>query len=84
MKMDTVWQAKVADSAIENRTSTLDVAGAHFSWALDLKWAFIWAGQQSQRSQKAQLTFLLLFLAAQPVAYSSLLTSQRGFLHLVS
>ena len=28
MKMDTVWQAKVADSAIETDNVTLDVAGA--------------------------------------------------------
>ena len=47
MKMDTVWQAKVADSAIRKRT--LDVAGAHFSWALDFwepnsDWAWLaWA-----------------------------------------
>ena len=28
MKMDTVWQAKVADSAIVDRKRYLDVAGA--------------------------------------------------------
>ena len=33
MKMDTVWQAKVADSAIKIGTVThLDVAGAEINW----------------------------------------------------
>ena len=38
MKMDTVWQAKVADSAIGNRTNivTLDVAGVEITLHLGL------------------------------------------------
>ena len=66
MKMDTVWQAKVADSAIEigQVTVTLDVAGAEnkLDWALGVsiadwaKWAF---GQQVKESKrvKAQIDF---------------------------
>ena len=34
MKMDTVWQAKVADSAIKIVTVTLDVAGVLSNWAI--------------------------------------------------
>ena len=66
MKMDTVWQAKVADSAIEIEQVTLDVAGADsiFGWALGVSlaigpdhWALACKSTGQQQSQRAQADF---------------------------
>ena len=59
MKMDTVWQAKVADSAIKSELVTLDVAGAEINWT----WASLrllgWS--TGQRPKRAVFDFSLLF-----------------------